>query len=151
MRQGRRVIIVGMGILIASLQMSACYSYRSVVPDRASSGTVRVSFASPRTITVRGEAGTTVRADGVTQLAGQVERAETDTVYLRVRDIRGSGGIAPGVPIGGLAAVPREAMLNVEQRDFSIDRTLGLVLAGGAALAALLIYIAGRDEGGVVY
>jgi hypothetical protein len=89
-------------------------------------------------------------AEGVTEIVGRVDRASADTVFVRLQNIRGLGGIIPDMPIGGLVAVAREPGVRVERQRFSLDRTLGLTLGGAAALFALFLLI-NRGDRDVVY
>jgi hypothetical protein len=140
---------VAVALLVTGVASVGCHSYRAIDPMTGETGTVRVSWTSPRTVAVRAASGSSVPADNVTHVTGRIDHIAADTVFVRVEDIRGPDGIIAGVPRGGIAAIVREPAMRMERQRFSMDRTLGLLLGGSALVFGLLLYFNGEED--VVY
>ena len=134
----RRVAVVAFAIS----SNTACTSYRPTAMSQAPSGTVRVTYTSPRTVAVRSGSDEEVSLSGSTEVVGRVDRVSADTLYVRVQTVRGSQGFARGVPVNGIAAIVRDRDTVVERRGYNNDRTLGAVLVGVAAIFTVIILVA---------
>ena len=142
-RRGRVAGVRGVVVVAFAISsVAACTSYRPTALSQAPSGTVRVTYASPRTVAVRSGSDEEVSLSGSTEVVGRVDRVSADTLYVRVESVRGPQGFAKGVPVNGVAAIVRDRDTVVERRAYNNDRTLGLFLAGGAAIIALIIVVA---------
>jgi hypothetical protein len=123
----------------AVVAATACSTYRPMLESQESGGDVRVSFRSPRTIAVRRTSGEEL-SFAATEVTGHVNRTSGDTLYMRVRGIRGPTGDVKGVPMNGPATIVRDQDTVVQRQVYSNDRTLGLLLGGATVL--FLIFLA---------
>jgi hypothetical protein len=136
-------------LLALALATTACFSHRATAPSQTPSGTVRVTFASPRTVSVSRTSGEVFSVPRSTEVEGRVDRVGGDTVYLRVHRVRGPQGEAKGVPMNGIAAIVRDADTVVERRAYNNDRTLGFILGGLAVGFLAVLAVQGKPD--VVY
>ena len=142
MRFGRAAALV----VTAGFVSAGCRAYQAIDPMPEATGTVRVSWDAPRTIAVQPASGPTSTIDEVTRLVGRIDRVSADTAFLRLDDVRGPSGIIGGVPRGAVVAVVRERGMRMERSSFSTDRTLGLLLGGGALVTAIALFFARQNE-----
>jgi hypothetical protein len=133
-------------LAVALSATTACFSHRPTAPSQAPSGTVRVTFASPRMLYVSESFDEAVSFAAATEVEGRVESVRGDTLYLRVHRVRTTQ--QAGIPSHGLATIVRDRNTVVEQRGYNNDRTLGLFL-GGLALGFLAFLATRRED--VVY
>ena len=128
-------------LLVASLLIAGCSSYRPSAPLPAPATTVRVSFLTPRDVVARTPAGDSVLLTKVRQLSGSIVRAQldtrTDVVRIRLGSARDSSGAIVGIPEGAIATVPRETFVRVEQKALDPVKTLRLV----ALVAGVVVLI----------
>src|SRR5687768_4762744 len=108
-------------VLAILLATTACFSHRPTAPSQAPSGTVRVTFASPREVSVSRASGDVVSLPGSTEVEGRVDRVSGDTIYLRVHRVRGVQGEAKGVPFNGVATIVRDRDTIIERRAYNND------------------------------
>jgi len=147
-----RRLIVNPVILVVVAATVGCSSYRPSAPLPAPATVVRVSFASPRDISVLNPAGDSVVLANVRELRGAIVRSQLDARmdHLRIRlgSAHGPSGALSDVPGGAIATVPRDMFVRVEQRSFDPMKTLrliGMIAAGVLLVTALAIGIALED------
>lgn len=140
-RSGKgRAVLLGWGVPLGLLLLSACYTYAPVVGGSPSPGDdVRIRLAQEPATRISERTGRTVRS-----LEGKVFRVAPDSLVLDV----GWGAVYAGTVFEGrrdtLAFHDRD-LLEVDRKEFSRGRT---ALLGAGFVAAIVLVVRGVTGGG---
>jgi hypothetical protein len=125
------------GTLLAALYATgACYAYQPTATAPEAGSRVRVVFASATPVTTYPASGepTPQVYPGVLEATGAILAAASDTVVLRLGELRTASGRLPNLT-GHLAALPTARIALFEDRRFQAGRT-ALTAVGALGLAA---------------
>jgi hypothetical protein len=137
-------------LLGISIAAGACYAYRPVPVAPAAGSRVRIVLTSVALVTVMapGREDTRRTIPGVLEATGRLEAAASDTVALRLGELRTAAGAVPDVA-DQVALVPTAQIARIEERRFQAGTTLlagaGLSLVVFSAFIVLLIVVVVRS------
>lgn len=127
-------------LLGAWLTTSACYAYRPVALAPTPGSRVRIVFTSSIAVTTvqPGLDSTRRTHPGVLEANGTIQAAASDTIALRLGELRTAAGSLPNVS-GQVALLPTAPIARIEARRFQAGTT---ILAGvGVSALALATYL----------
>ena len=120
---------------------AACYAYRTTPVVPVPGARVRLVLLSETAIVTAAPArdGTRGEAAGVLELSGWVVSAASDTVAVRLGELRTAAGALPDVE-GRIALVPAARIARIEERRFQAGTTL-LAGAGFAVITTGVLMV----------
>lgn len=126
-------VTVRAALLGAWVTTSACYAYHPVALAPTPGSRVRIVFTSSTVVATwqPGPDSTRHTYPGVLEASGTIQAAASDTVALRLGELRTAAGLVASVS-DQVAMLPTAHIARIEERRFQAGTT---ALAGGAALA----------------
>jgi hypothetical protein len=132
------------GLLLGAwLAVGACYAYRPAALVPAPGARVRIVFATATIVTTVATAPGSTRHTypGVLEASGTIQAAASDTVALRVDELRTATGSLRDAA-GHVALLPTRQIARIEERRFQAGTTaLAGVGVSTLALAAFIIVV----------
>ena len=139
----RRRLSLAVGLVLAFLSGAACYSYRPQSPAPADAS-VRVRLNAPSAVATLSEPGDSLPrvCPDALEVQGILMAAAPDTLFVRIREIRGPRGELEGWA-GRVAAIPVALTDRVDTRQVSVVRTalLGVAAFGVAGTAYIMALV----------
>lgn len=143
-------VTVRAALLGTWLTTGACYAYRPVALAPAPGSSVRIVFTSAIEVTTLkpGPDSTRRTVTGVLEASGTIQAAASDTIALRLGELRTAVGPVSGV-FDQVAMLPTAQIARLEERRFQAGTT-ALAGAGALTLAAaafIVVIIAAITRG----
>lgn len=134
-------VTVRAALLGVSLTTSACYAYKPVALAPTPGSRVRIMFTTSIVATTLqpGSDSTRRTHPGVLEASGTIQAAASDTVALRLGELRTATGALPNVS-GQVALLPTAQIARIEERRFQAGTT-ALAGVGVSALALTTLVI----------
>lgn len=136
-------VTVRAALLGVWLITSACYAYRPVALAPTAGSRVRIVFTTASVVTTLqpGPDSTRRTYAGVLEASGTIQAAASDTIALRLDELRTATGAVSNVS-DQVALVPTAQIGRIEERRFQAGTTaLTAVGVSALALATLLVLI----------
>lgn len=136
-------VTVRVALLGAWLTTSACYAYRPVALAPTAGSRVRIVFTSASAVTTLQPGLDSARRTypGVLEASGTIQAASSDTIALRVDELRTATGALPNVS-DQVALLPTAQIGRIEERRFQAGTTaLTAVGLSALALTAILVLV----------
>jgi hypothetical protein len=123
-------------LLAAAITTQACYAYRPAELTPEPGSRVRVVFTTAIAVTTYAGGRDTAQQvyPGVLEASGAIQAAASDTIALRLGELRTAAGPVPNVS-DQVAMLPTAQVAHIEQRRFQAGATV-LVGVGVLAVAA---------------
>jgi hypothetical protein len=138
-------------LLAAVATTAACFAYRPAAPTPQPGARVRVVFATAIAVTTHagGQEGAHRMYPGVLEASGTIQAAASDTLALRLGELRTAAGPIPNVS-DQVAMLPTAQIARMEQRRFQAGSTIlmGVGVVVVAATASILVLIVALTRAG---